>query len=113
MIPGFPKWFAIMTLAVFLPTPGSSTSFSMEEGTAPPCFSITAAAQLIIALALFLKNPVDLTSSRSSVSDARENAARSGYFLKSPLVTMFTLLSVHWAERMEPTRSWPASAKTR
>ena len=93
-IPGRPSTLDRKQLAVFLPTPGRETKSSMEEGTAPPCFSQRAFEQSMICLAFELKNPVlwikDLTSSMSAA--ASEEAL--GYEENSTGATLLTVSSV-------------------
>ena len=66
-----PKAFPRTTFAVFLATPGSSSSSSIVEGTTPPCFAVTMDIAPCTDFALFRQK----LSVRTCVSIAAGEAA--------------------------------------
>src|ERR1017187_5932402 len=93
------------TFAVLRPTPASACSSSIVRGTSPRNFSTSAAQQALMFFALLRKKPVDLTAASISASGAAAKSLALRYFLNSSVVTMFTRLSVHCAERIVATSS--------
>jgi hypothetical protein len=85
--------------------PGSDTSTSKSPGSSPPKSASMRAISARMFLALLRKKPVERIS-RSRVSwGVRAQSRAVRYFANSAGVTMFTRLSVHWAERMVATAS--------
>src|ERR1017187_4391272 len=93
------------TFAVLRPTPASACSSSIVRGTSPRNFSTSAAQQALMFFALLRKKPVDLMAASISANGASAKSLALRYFLNSSVVTMFTRLSVHCAERIVATSS--------
>ncbi len=95
---GWPKAWAMTTLAVLWPTPGSDSSSSKLAGTWPPwrLAMISDRARMFLALAGAsphgrMTDSISRGDSRAMASGVRARANRSG-------ATWFTRTSVHWAD---------------
>src|ERR1700682_2865395 len=93
------------TLAVFLPTPGSRSSFSRDAGTAPACRSMNRRHVAMMFLALLLYNPIDLIYGDRPSTPSASIAAGVFAARNNGVVALFTLLSVAWADSITATKS--------
>ena len=89
-----------ITLAVLRPTPGILTSRSGSEGTVPPNSSSSVRAIPIRCLALLFGNEIDFIRAYTSSKEASASDCGSGNLLNRAGVYIFTLLSVHCADKM-------------
>ena len=83
--------------------PGSFTSSDSLFGTTPSYSSTRAWPSLITLLVLARKNPVGLRIASISSRSASAYACAVGYLAKRVGVTLFTVTSVVWADRMVAT----------
>src|SRR5664280_2896003 len=104
-ITGFRKTTEATTFAVFLPTPGSLCSISGSEGTSPlnSVRSIFAIPDRCFALLLGYEH--DLMNWNISDGSALAMLPASGNRFIRAGVIIFTLLSVHWADKITATIS--------
>lgn len=87
-------------MAVFLPTPGRVMSWSMSEGISQLKLSLTFRAMPARCLALLFGYDTDFIYARISSSEAAAMSFTVGNLANRAGVTLFTLLSVHCAERI-------------
>src|SRR5438132_3821977 len=96
----FPNHDPSTTFAVFRATPGRVSSLSISSGTWPPKFSTIALDAPTTDLALLRKKPVGRRSGSSCSGLAAAMAWGVGYLWNSPGVTLLTITSVHWADKI-------------
>src|SRR3989338_2926138 len=91
--------------AVFLATPGNSSISSIVFGTLPLCLSEIILQAALMFFALLRKKPVERANDSSSAMSASAKLRAVLKRANNAGVTLFTLSSVHCADKMVEMRS--------